>query len=138
MSKLLQKKYFYLVVSVIITAFFLSPNLLNGFLNWDDSAYILQNDLIKDLSINGINKMFTTPEVVSTYAPLVMISWAIDYAVAGLNPAMFHATNLILHLLVVVLTFYLTQLLGKNKIVALVNNNDNQLEELLYSSISQL
>lgn len=109
-----------MLVSIVITLLFLSPNLLNGFLNWDDSAYVLQNELIKDLSFKGIKEIFVTPEIVSTYAPLVMISWAIDYAIAGLNPAMFHATNLILHVLIVILVFYFTQLLSKNRIVAFI------------------
>lgn len=120
MSKLHQKKYFYIFISVLITLLFLSPNLVNDFLNWDDTAYVLQNELIRDLSFKGIKEIFTTPEVVSTYAPLVLISWAVDYALAGLNPLMFHVTNLLLHLLVVSLVYCLASLLGKNKIVALI------------------
>ncbi len=120
MSKLHQKKYFYLLASLMVTILFLSPNLLNDFLNWDDSAYVLQNDLIKDLSLNGIKNIFTTPEVVSTYVPLTLLSWMIDYAISGLNPVIFHTTNLLLHLLVVGVVFYFTKLLSKNKIVALI------------------
>ena len=98
----------------------MSPNLYNNFLNWDDTAYIVNNDLIKDLSFNGIKNIFTTPEVVSTYAPLTLLSWALDYAVGGLNPVVFHITNLVLHLLIVALVFYLTKLISKNKGVAFI------------------
>lgn len=120
MSKLLQKKYIWLLILGLITILFLSPNLFNGFLNWDDSAYVIQNELIRDLSFKGIKEIFTTPEVVSTYAPLVLISWGIDYAIAGLNPVIFHATNLLLHVLVVGSVFYFTKLVSKNKIIALI------------------
>ena len=104
----------------MVTILFLSPNLLNGFLNWDDTAYVINNELIKDFSFNGIKNIFTTPEVVSTYAPLTLLSWAIDYSIAGLNPTVFHFVNLLLHLGAVSLVFYLAQLLSKNKIVALI------------------
>ena len=98
----------------------MSPNLYNDFLNWDDPAYIINNDLIKELSFNGITNIFTTQEVVSTYVPLTLLSWAIDYAIGGLNPVVFHTINLLLHILVVGLVFYLTKLLSKNKLIAFV------------------
>ena len=120
MNKLYQKKHFYLLASLLVTILFLSPNLLNGFLNWDDTAYVINNDLIKELSFNGIKNIFTTPEVVSTYAPLTLLSWAIDYSIAGLNPTVFHFVNLLLHLVVVGLVFYLVKLLSKNEIVAFI------------------
>jgi tetratricopeptide (TPR) repeat protein len=99
---------------------FLSQNLFNDFLNWDDTVYILNNDLIKDFSFRGIKNIFTTSEVVSTYVPLTLISWAIDYTIDGLNPAVFHFFNLLLHLFVVSLVFYLTKILSKNVIVAFI------------------
>lgn len=120
MNKLYQKKHFYLISSLIVTIVFLSPNLLNDFLNWDDTAYVINNDLIKNLSFKGIKTIFTTPEVVSTYAPLTLMSWAIDYAIDGLNPAVFHFFNLLLHLFVVCLVFYYAKLLSKNIIVAFI------------------
>ncbi|NQY28013.1 MAG: hypothetical protein HRT69_00910 [Flavobacteriaceae bacterium] len=119
-NKLHKKKHFWLVVCVLITVIVLSPNLYNNFLNWDDTAYVINNDLIKNFSFNGIKNIFITPEVVSTYAPLTLLSLAIDYAIAGLNPTVFHLFNLLLHIVVVVLVFYLIQLLSKNKMIAFV------------------
>jgi tetratricopeptide (TPR) repeat protein len=120
MNKLYQKKHFYLLSSLIVTIAFLSPNLFNDFLNWDDTAYVINNDLIKDFSFRGIKNIFTTPEVVSTYAPLTLMSWALDYAIDGLNPAVFHFFNLLLHLFVVSLVFYFTKLLSRNVIIAFI------------------
>jgi len=98
----------------------MSPNLYNNFLNWDDTVYIVNNDLIKDFSFNGIIEIFTTPEVVSTYAPLTLLSWSLDYIIDGLNPFVFHVVNLLLHLLIVGVVFYLAELLSKNKIIAFI------------------
>ena len=119
-SKLHKKKYFWAVVCILITTIVLSPNLFSDFLNWDDTAYVINNDLIKNFSLEGFKHIFYTPEVVSTYAPLTLISWSIDYAISGLNPTMFHATNLLLHLLIVCLVLYLTELICKNKAVAVL------------------
>lgn len=119
-SKLHKKKYFWLLICILITVIVLSPNLQNDFLNWDDTAYVINNDLIKDFSFNGFKNLFTTPEVVSTYVPLTLLSWAIDHAIGGLNPTIFHFFNLLLHILVVVVVFNLTKLLSKNKMVAFI------------------
>ncbi|WP_459210932.1 tetratricopeptide repeat protein [Aquimarina rhabdastrellae] len=108
-----QSFYVCLLCSLGISILFLSPNLYNDFINWDDPAYILHNPLIKDLSFDGIQRLFTTKEVVSTYAPLVLFSWAIDYAIGGLHPFMYHFTNLCIHLIVVSLVYYLVWLISK-------------------------
>ncbi|MBF0558526.1 MAG: tetratricopeptide repeat protein [Nitrospirae bacterium] len=41
------------------------------------------------------------------YGPLVSLSYAVDYGIAGLNPWMYHLTNLFLHLVNIVLVFFL-------------------------------
>ena len=119
-SELHKKSFFWLVISILITTVVLIPNLFNDFLNWDDPAYIINNPLIKDLSFVGIKNIFTTGEVVSTYTPLVLISWAIDYELWGLNPSMFHVSNLCIHLIVVGLVFWFAKLLSKSIIVAFI------------------
>ncbi len=119
-SKLHKKKHFWLVLCVLITVVVLSPNLCSDFLNWDDTTYVIHNDLIKDFSFKGVKNIFTTPEVVSTYAPITLLSWAIDYLIGGLNPAVFHFFNLLLHILVVGLVYYLAKLLSNNKIIAFI------------------
>ncbi|WP_299441807.1 tetratricopeptide repeat protein [uncultured Aquimarina sp.] len=115
-----KKSYIWLSACLIITFLFLSPNLANDFLNWDDPAYVIHNPLIKDLSVQGIKNIFTTKEVVSTYAPVVLLSWSIDYAISGLHPFTFHLINMILHLIVVILVFYLAFILSKRVEVAFI------------------
>ncbi len=112
------KKNVLLTSALVLTFLILSSTLQNRWTNLDDPIYILENPLIKDLSWEGIIKMFTTFQVNGSYNPLVLLSWSVDYYFFGLNPTAFHVTNLVLHILVTALVFYLALLLSKNKWIA--------------------
>ncbi len=68
-----------------------------GFLSWDDGEYVLHNSNIKGLNVHNIKAWFTN-FYVGNYHPLTMLSYAIDYALDGLRPFIYHITNLLLHL----------------------------------------
>lgn len=94
--------------------------LQNGFTNWDDPVYVTSNELIKDLSFNGIKAIFTTP-VSSLYHPLTIFSLALNYGASGLNPFSYTMTNLILHLLNTLLVFgFIFRLTDKKLIPAII------------------
>jgi len=67
------------------------------FTNWDDPTYVLENNLIRSTSAESINRMFTS-FVSGNYHPLTILSLALDYARGGLDPKVYHQTNLFLHL----------------------------------------
>ncbi|AUC81698.1 tetratricopeptide repeat protein [Lacinutrix sp. Bg11-31] len=115
-----KKEFYWLATGLLLTLIFFLPIVNGEFLNWDDPAYIIDNPLIKNLSFEGIKNIFITGEVVGTYSPLVLLSLAIDYNIWGLNPSMFHITNLVIHIIVVVLVFLFTKLLSKNNIIAFI------------------
>lgn len=80
-----------------ITAFLVYlPALDNGFVKWDDPAYILDN-----LNIHSLNLFFLKWAFFDFYAanwhPLTWLSHAIDYAIWGMNPRGHHFTNILLH-----------------------------------------
>lgn len=102
-----------------VTAFTLYPTLRNGFTNWDDDLMVTKNPKVFHLSTSGIKTIFTTYDI-TTYVPLTILTYAIEYRVAGLNPRVFHATNYLLHLLNCLLVFGLILLLGRNSKIALV------------------
>jgi hypothetical protein len=58
------------------------------------------------LSLNNLNKIVTEPYF-ANYAPLTLISYAIDYHFWKLNPVAYHFHNLALHLGCVVILFFL-------------------------------
>lgn len=72
------------------------PALGNGFVEWDDLDYIINNRSIRSLSAEFIKNSFTTP-VLANWHPLTMLSYAVDYRIWGLDPLGFHLTNIVLH-----------------------------------------
>ena len=69
-----------LLCSLILTAIVCSPVLFNGWVNWDDPYYVLNNSLIKTFSFEQIAVFFTTKEVHGNYHPITLLSLAFDYA----------------------------------------------------------
>ncbi|NOS67108.1 MAG: tetratricopeptide repeat protein [Candidatus Peribacteraceae bacterium] len=89
----------------------------NGFVNWDDGLLIVDNPWIQGLSWMNIRHAFTSydPEL---YIPLTLLSYQVNYAAAGLSPWIYHLTNLILHVVNVLLLFTITMQLTRRKTVA--------------------
>jgi len=89
-----------LILSVVIplAALVHSAAFSNGFLALDDPEQVVENQSIRAITPDNIRIFFTTP-IVGMYSPLASLSYAVDYAMGGLNVSTFHATNLLLHLL---------------------------------------
>lgn len=87
-------------VILLVTYLALSPVLENGFTNWDDPKYILDNHIIKDLSWERTKSIFLDEDRKSgLYAPLTYLSWAVEFNYVRLDPYLYHLDNLLLHLL---------------------------------------
>jgi len=111
-------KYLIAGFAALITFFVFFPATQCSFTNWDDNFLVTQNPIIRDLSWNGIAKMFTSYSV-NHYHPLVLCSYAIEYKLFGLSPYYFHLTNILLHSLNVFFISLLTQYISKNILIAL-------------------
>ncbi len=104
-------------IALITFAVFV-PSINNDFLNWDDPSYVLQNQLIQNLSLGGILTMFSPNHfLMSNYHPLTELSLAIDYQLFGLNPKGFHFMNLLFHVINTVLVFLFVHRLFNKKII---------------------
>jgi Tfp pilus assembly protein PilF len=88
------------------------------FTNWDDPEYIVNNPLIRSLSLEKLNKILTEPYF-ANYAPLTLLSYALDYSLWKLNPAGYHIHNLLLHLGCVVALFFLLRQFSLPRFVVL-------------------
>lgn len=75
------------------------PSLQNGFVNWDDDVHLLKNPFVHGLTFVNLRNIWTTT-VNQIYIPLTSLSFALEYQVFGAQPAIYHFTNLILHLAV--------------------------------------
>ncbi len=95
-------------------------SLKNAFLAYDDPDNVLNNMLIRKISGANFIRYFTTP-LIYMYTPFVYISFAFDYRIAGLNPMMYHATNLILHICNTLLVFYAIRALTKRTDLSIIS-----------------
>lgn len=113
-------EYILLLLVVLITFFTYRGSLDNPFLTvWDDQMHITDNKLVT-ASDGWHLREFFTPNRQHLYHPLTMLSFALEYRIAGLDPRVFHATNLFLHLCNIILVFWFVSLLTKRKEIALI------------------
>ena len=114
-SNNLKSNYEWLIYSgliVLLTIVVYANSVSNGFVNWDDPVWVVNNPHIKSLSINSIWSMFTIFSN-SNYCPLTVLVHATEYHFFGLNPHAFHVVNLMLHIFNTLLVFYLMHLIFK-------------------------
>jgi Flp pilus assembly protein TadD len=104
---------------LVATACLYAPALNHQFTNWDDDRQITANPDIRDLSPQGVGKIFSS-FYVSLYQPLTSLSWAVEYRLFGLNPRVYHAVNILLHLANILLVYVLARSLSRNVGISLV------------------
>jgi tetratricopeptide (TPR) repeat protein len=106
-------------IVAILTVLVYLPALQNGFVNWDDGAYVYKNSNIMSIGLPSL-KWSLTAFHSGNWHPLTWFSHALDYAIWGLNPAGHHFTSVILHglntFLVTVLVFNLISLYKYNNL----------------------
>ena len=108
-----QRGWLALVILLGITVGLYWPVLHYDYINFDDSQYASQNQIVQaGLTPQGMVWAFTTP-VVSNWHPLTMISLMLDCDLLGDGPGGHHLVNLILHALNTGLVFlFLRQITG--------------------------
>ena len=116
--KLKMKTINIIIVSMIVllTTIVFFNVIYNDFVNYDDPQFIIKNLKIRDLSFDGIKKIFGSYDVY--YQALTIFSHTIEYHFFGLDPKFYHLNNLILHLLNTFLVFWLFNKVTKKIIVA--------------------
>lgn len=102
---------------IIITFIAFSPSLKNNFLCIDDLGYVVQNDSVDKFSFENIKNIFTH-DYLGNYHPLSILTYAWEYNFFGLNPGVYHATNIIFHLLNCIMVFWIILMISKNISVA--------------------
>ncbi|HZX47703.1 MAG TPA: tetratricopeptide repeat protein, partial [Nitrospirota bacterium] len=89
------------LIAVVSTAVY--SNSFNNSFHFDDQHFIVENTYIRD--IKNIPSFFFSPDYLSFekvftshYRPLLITSYAINYALGGLRPEGYHAVNLLFHI----------------------------------------
>ena len=111
MTRHLKNNIFSILLLSLVTILIYAGTLRNSFI-WDDEAFIIADQHIHDLNKIGI--IFTLDywkhqNVIKAriYRPMRSLSFAVDYALWGKNPAGYHFFNLMVHLFNVVLLYWL-------------------------------
>jgi tetratricopeptide (TPR) repeat protein len=101
-----------LILAAVLAAF--APALAAGFVGWDEPRFILDNPILRGLTLAHLRAMAGCV-LGGVWMPLTWLSLAVDYSLWGLEPAGYHLTNLLLHAAAVLL-FYeaCRRLLPKN------------------------
>jgi protein O-mannosyl-transferase len=87
-----------------IACFVFLPSINYHFTNWDDDIYVTNNPAIHQLSLESLAGLFR-PTAKYMYHPLTMVSYSLDWKSGEGSPLAFHATNILLHLLNILLVF---------------------------------
>ena len=111
----------FLVSVLTVTLVFLAygRSLFQGFAPADDSFLIVHNLAAHGVNAESLRLAFTTydPEL---YIPLTLVSFQVDYMAAGLQPWMYHLTNILLHAGNALLVMWLLFLMTGKKLPALL------------------
>ncbi|MDR2449710.1 MAG: glycosyltransferase family 39 protein [Prevotellaceae bacterium] len=114
-------KYVFLAAIVVVTAALYFPSSLeNNFTRyWDDETIVVQNEDIRSLSWEHLGNMFTR-SYYDMYCPVKILSHTLDYQLFELNPAGYHLTSLLYHLINILLLFTLIRVMLKSTPAALL------------------
>ena len=77
---------------VIATLVLYSSDLHLGFFSVDDEGYVIKDPWIQKFSFENLRHIFTTPYFLN-FSPLHLLSYMIDYSIAGLDAFAFHLSS---------------------------------------------
>jgi hypothetical protein len=80
------------LLCVLATAVLYTGDLHLGFFRIDDPQYVLRNAWIQGTTVDHINHILSNPYY-ANYSPLHLLSYMLDYAIAGLNAYAFHLSS---------------------------------------------
>ncbi|MFC1624175.1 tetratricopeptide repeat protein [Candidatus Omnitrophota bacterium] len=123
----IQKKNLLISIALIaILGLAVYSNSLNGKFIWDDEFLVEKNVCIKDFS--NIKKVIVENITVleerkwSSYRPLQIFTYMIDYSLWKLDVRGYHLTNILLHILVALGIFWLVNILFKDTFLSFLSS----------------
>lgn len=107
-----------LIIGLTFVAFF--PSMNNTFTNWDDQYYVTENTWITSFSGENLEHIFTET-LMGNYHPITVLSLSFNHLISGTKPALYHLTNVLIHMMNVFWVFFLVYFLtAKRRNVAIV------------------
>ena len=99
---------------VVVTILLYSNTIGHGFV-FDDVTLITQNPQVLEFDIPGIFSM-------QGYRPVRTLTHAVEWMLSGGKPGLFHADNILLHVLNVLLLFFFLKRITRSRIAALAGS----------------
>lgn len=117
------KKFIHIILIILLGSLVYSNSLTNQFI-WDDQYLVEENTYIKNWRY--LPQIFTkdigegSGVKYGFYRPLQILSYKLDYSLWRLNPKGYHLSNIILHILVGILIYWLANVLFKEKTLSFI------------------
>lgn len=118
MRTFLNQRFLYPVIIGILVFLSFSPALQNQFTNLDDDTHIVDNPKVQKLNLESVHNIFTRD--FDRIIPLTILSFAVEKSLFGFNTFIFHLDNVLLHVSVCLLIYYLLMRLGLSEAIALI------------------
>jgi Flp pilus assembly protein TadD len=106
-----QRRLAFILLFLVVLVFSVYSNSLQGDFVYDDTFFIKENPLIRDLS--NLPNMFTSAFWESSsrpsktfYRPLVVLTYAVNFALGGFDPLGYHMLNVLIHVINTLLVFF--------------------------------
>ncbi|MFC1807328.1 tetratricopeptide repeat protein [Candidatus Omnitrophota bacterium] len=115
-----------LMLVVIIAGSLVYINSLKGEFIWDDHYLVAQNLFLRDIS--SLPKIFTegiiagAGKVSFSYRPMQIVTYMVDYSIARNSVLVYHISNLVFHLVVGCLIFWLVDALFDKRILSFMTS----------------
>ena len=103
----------------VLALIVMSPAIFNDWVNRDDALYVLDNPIVNGslsktwwdcFRFQGVNSV--------TYAPILLLSFKLNYYLFGADPFSFHLINVLLHGINVLAVYFFIKLLVANNNIA--------------------
>jgi tetratricopeptide (TPR) repeat protein len=114
------------IILLSILALLAYANSVNGRFVFDDTVIIQGNDVIHGLDAAHLKEIFgqhywkAVESKGGLYRPVVMLSYAVDYALNGEDPSGYHVMNILIHALNGILVFFLLEELFARRMLSLL------------------
>lgn len=103
-----------LIIAAVVFTYF--SGLYNGFIDWDDYIYILNNKGVSQWSWSNLTALYQSDRYIS----LTLASFALQIRMVGYDPFSFHLVNLVLHCLNCLLVYLLIRKLSGSDAISLI------------------
>ncbi len=112
------KKHFWVIITILVFVIY-SP-VINALLFWDDDDNIINNAYVKNFDLPAI---FTKNQIAGAgfssnqYRPILSTSFAIEHALVGNWPVLYHLINILIHLISGFLIYKLLKVFLKSEVL---------------------